>query len=163
MDQGARNRRALLFAAAELVHKMSGARLHRDEFEQLMRARLAFRESDALEQKGKSDVFQHAHRREQIEELKDKAEPVASIVGQCSVVRLLQRKAIDFDFASRRCFQSSEQMHQGALATAARATDRHELAARDLERNVIDRMHGALATLIITRDIAERDQACLIH
>jgi hypothetical protein len=38
-----------------------------------------------------------------------------------------------------------------------------ELAARDLERDTVHGMHGALTAPIMAGDVAQRDQACHIR
>ena len=163
MDQRARDGGALLFAAAELMHEMRRALRHSDQLEQLARTRLALAMRHALQQQRKADVLDHVHRRQQIEELEDEAEPVPAVIGQRRIVRCMQREPVDEDLAARRRIEAGEQMHERALAAAARAGDRDEFAARDLERDAVERMHGALAAPIMAGDVAERDQACLIR
>ena len=74
MDQGTRDRGPLLFAAAELMHEMSS---RGPSFRPLRathaRAFRALAVSHALQEQWKADVFEHVHRRQEIEELKNQA------------------------------------------------------------------------------------------
>ena len=88
---------------------------------------------------------------------------VQQILGQLGVARAVQRNAVDKDFATCRRVEARQQVHQRRLAAAARARHCHELAARDLEGDVVERVHRAFAAFIMARDVPQRDQACLIR
>src|SRR5947208_7217640 len=120
MNQCARDRGPLLFAAAELMDKMIGAFAQPDEFDQSVRALLAFRRRDALEEKRQRYVLAHVHRRQRIEELKDEADLLPPEIRQGSVIRFVQREITDKHCDGSRTIQARQQMNPRALAATAR-------------------------------------------
>ena len=117
----------------------------------------------ALQQQRKADVLQHVHRRQQIEELEDKPQAMAPVIGQRRVAGSMQSETVHFDLAARRRIESGEQMQQRAFAAATRPGDSDKLAARDLQRDTVERVHRAFAAPIMARDVSQRDQACSIR
>ena len=117
----------------------------------------------ALQEQRETDVFEHVHRRQEIEELKDKAEPPAPIVRQSGVIGRVQGEAIDHNFARGRMIEAGEQMNERALAAAARSAHRHELIPRDFQRDAVERVHRPVARRIMARDIPQRDQGSFIR
>ena len=77
-------------------------------------------------------------------------EAAATVVSQRLVTGIVQREAVDEHLAARRRVEAGEQMHQRRLAASARASHRDELAARDLERDAVERVHRAFAAFIMT-------------
>src|SRR3954468_18589197 len=116
MNQCPRDRRPLLFAAAELMNKMIGPFAQPNELDQRVRPLLAFRRRQALEEERQRHVLAHVHRRQKIEELKDEADLMASEIRQGRVIRFMQRKIADKNFAGSRTIQSREEMNEGALS-----------------------------------------------
>ncbi len=96
---------------------------------------------NALEQKRHHDVLQNAHRRQQIEELENDPQRVAPISGEILFRGLMQRRFANKNLAAGRLVQPAKQMHQGAFATAALASDRDEFPSFDPSGNVIERMN----------------------
>jgi len=142
MDQGAGDGRPLELAAAELVHAVIGAIREADKIDDLVRFPARCGERFAAQEQRQANVFANAHRREQVEELEDDAEFRPAVGGQFGFAGTVQRQPGDDDFTGGRCIESADQMHERALATAARAGDGDEFALRDLERDIVQRGHA---------------------
>src|SRR6266705_5747220 len=153
MDEGARDRGALLLAAAELVDEMVRARREANEIEHLLGTGAALRERNALQQKRHADVLQYVHRRQQMKKLKHQTKSTPSIFRNFFVIRFMQRDAINVNFSGGRSIQPGQQMDERALAAAARSRYGNKFVPRALERNPVQRAHGAFATAVITRNI----------
>ena len=163
MDQRAGDRGPLLLAAAQLMDKMLRALAQPDEVDHFLRAFFALRGRHALEEKRQGNIFAHVHCRQQIEKLKNEADPAAAELRQRCVIRGMQRDTVDENFAACRPIEPGEEMDERALAATARAPDCHELITRDLERNAIQRVHGPLPARIFASQIFQRDQASFIR
>src|SRR5687767_4168127 len=133
MDQRPGDGRALLFAAAELMEEMVGPLSQPDQIDQLLRALLALPRSDSLQQQRKGNVLLHVHRWQEVEELKDEADPTAAKLRQRGVIRGVQSESINDNLAGGGMIETTQKMDQRALAAAARAANRHKLVARDFE------------------------------
>ena len=163
MDQRTRDRRPLLLATAELMSEVSRSIRESDQINQLRRPPFTFMRRDALQEQWKTDVLKHIHRREEIEELKDKAHALAPVSRERTVIRSVQGEAIDKDLPGGWILESSQEMNEGALATTARSAHRDKFISRDFQRDTVQRVHRPVASLIMSRDIPERDQGSLIR
>ena len=65
--------------------------------------------------------------------------------------------------AARRPVEAPEDVHQRALAGAARPDDRDELALLDLEVDLAERAHRSRAGLVVLLDATERDERGFDH
>lgn len=155
MHQRARDGRALLFAAAQLVDKMLRPLAQSNQLKNRTRSRLALPERDSLEHQREAYVFEDVHGREEIEELKNETKPVTPKFRERGIIRRVHGDSSDHDFAGGWFIQTGNQVHQRALAATAWATHRHEFMRRDLQGNPIDRVHDAFAFTIVTRDFLE--------
>ena len=107
---------------------------------------------DTLQEQWKAHVLEHVHRRQEIEELKDKANATAPVFRESPVIRTVQREPIDKDLPSGRILKPRQEMDERALAAAARSTHRDKFILRDFQRDAVQRVHCSLAGLIIARD-----------
>ena len=138
VDERAGDRDALLLAARELVGVVVDLRLQADQPEDLghlaadLRARLA----DHLQRVG--DVVVHGAVREQLEVLEHGPDP-APQVGRAVGGHRVDVLAGDLDGAGGGLDLADQHLDQRRLAAAGRAGDEGELAATDLEREVLER------------------------
>ena len=163
MNQRPGDGRSLLLTAAQLMDKMVTPFAKADQLDQFPGAFVAFLRRNTLKQQRQGNVLSHVHCRQQIEELKNEADPAAAELRQRRVIRGMQRDTVDENFAACRPIEPGEEMNERALAATARAPDRHELITRDLERNAIQRVHGPLPARIFASQIFQRDQASFIR
>src|ERR1022692_4584307 len=112
----------------------------------------------ALQKQWEADVFEHVHRRQEIEELKDKTKPPTPVVRESGVISGVQGETINNNFARCWILQAGEKMNKGALSTAARSIHRHKFIPRDFQRDAVQCVHRSLPGLIMARDIPQRDQ-----
>ena len=92
-----------------------------------------------------ADVLEARERRQQVEELEDEADLVAPDPRQVVVGQAAERFAVDADLAGGRAIEAADQVEQRRLAGAGRPDDRDHLAARDRQRDVVERDDVALA------------------
>lgn len=126
-----------------------------DQADQFRRALFAFRGRNALEEQGQRNVLTHVHRRQQIEELENEAHLVAAELRQRSIIRGLESETIHNDFSGRGMIEARQEMNQRTLAATARPADGDKLVPRYFQRNAVERVHGALAALILAGDVFE--------
>ena len=86
------------------------------------------------------DVLGCGEGRKQVEELEDDADVVAAEGRTLLIGEGVDIDPLDRDRALIGWFQAAEHVQQRALAAAARAHDRDELACRDGERDAADRL-----------------------
>ena len=126
-------------------------------------ARLAaLRAGDAPVDHRHLDVAQRGLPRQQVVLLEDEAELGAAYQGQVVVAQALRLHTIQAVSAARGRVQAAEQVHQRALAAAAVADDRDELAPLDVERHAAQRRHLDVAHVVDLAQIAHRDHVALI-
>ena len=87
-------------------------------------------------------VLRRRQRREQVEELEDHPDMVASERGSFLVAEGVHVDALDLDLPLIGRLEAAEDVQQGALAAAARAHDRDELARVHGERDTSDGLAG---------------------
>ena len=90
----------------------------------------------------RQDVFQRRELRQQVIELKDHAEVALRSRSRAGGGQVVDAMALEVDFAGVGLIERAEQVQQRALAAAAGADDRHELALADLEVDALQ--HGDL-------------------
>src|SRR3989338_6267755 len=136
VDQGARNRHALLLASGNLVGH--GVRLvfQADLAEHLMGAPLALLAFHAAVDQRQAHVFQQRHARQQIEALEHEAD--GAIAQQCQLVLAQFRNvaAIQQIAPGRRLVETPEEIHEGGFAGTGRPHDRDEFAGNDAETDI---------------------------
>ena len=144
--QRARDRDALALAAGQFLGQMLQAmtELHQRRAAP-SRARCTFAPRPAAQMQRQPDVLETRQRRQQIEELKDESDLVAPHPGQRLVGQAAERFAVDADVAGGRPIETANQIEQRRLAGAGRSDDRHHLAARNGQGDVVERGHLAFA------------------
>src|SRR5664279_6107809 len=140
------------------MNEMGRAVGQADQNDEFLRSFSALLQRETLQEQWETDVFQHVHRRQEIEELKNKSEPPAAIVRQSGVIGRVQGKTLNLNFAGGRIFEAGQKMNERAFAAPARPAYRDKLIPRDLQRDAVERVHRPVARLIMARDIPQRDQ-----
>jgi hypothetical protein len=113
-----------------------------DELEQLLRAGAPRRLRDAAEAHPHLDVLLHREPREERRLLEHQRQPAAA----------------DVDRPGRHVVEADHQVEQRALAAARRSEQAHELALRDVERHLVERLQRAVAVVVGLRDVADADR-----
>lgn len=157
MDQSPGDGRALHFPAAHLVGKRAGPRSQADQIEHFGRPRTGVTRLFPAQKKGQFDVLHRRHGREEIEELENNAEPLASVGGERIFARAVQSKAIDRDFSRSRLVESAQQIEQRAFAASAGSGHRNEFRRRDVEGNIAQSVHFAGGRGINAGDMTQMD------
>ena len=146
----ARDCDALLLAAGKLVGKMIGPVREADDLEAVERplAHLARRVALLAVHHGQFRVFQRGGTGEQVEALEYEADLLVADVGELVAVELGDVDPVEQVATARRTVEAAEQVHERGLAGAARAHERHEFAAVNLDRDAAHGMHGNLAGVV---------------
>ena len=139
VDDGARDRDALLLAARQLRRLAVAELVQPDRAKGRARLLLALCAGDAAHLQRKGDVLQHRHVRKQRVALEDHAE-----------IALVRRHPGDVvathkNVACVRIFEACDGHQDRGLAGAGGAEKRQEFAGLDLQRDPVDRGHGAEA------------------
>ena len=119
---------------------MPGARGQAHILEQLDRASPPLGRPHAGFGHGELDVFPGCQHGQQVEALKNEAQPQEAKPSELPVGQALQPGAEHLHGAARRRVDPAQQLQQGGLAAARRSHDRHVLAAADRERDAAQRV-----------------------
>ena len=103
------------------------------------------------------DVLLGGQRGDQVEELEDEADLLAAEVGELVLREVRDVDAVDDDASVGGRVDAAEEVEERGLARAARSDDRHELAARDAEIDVVEGGDVDLAHLVVLADVLEHD------
>ena len=98
-----------------------------DQAEQLARARAHPVAGLAGDQRRQKHVLLRGQRRQEVEELKDEADPVAADAGEPGVVEAVVALAAQADLPGRWRLERAQEVEHRALAGAGRAHDRDDL------------------------------------
>ena len=147
VGQRARHRDALLLAAGELRRQAVVHAIERHQPQQLRAPLAPLRRPHAPDAQRELDVLAHRHVAEERVVLEHETNAALAGVHEGDVAPV-QRDAAVIDAG-----QAGNSAQQRALAAAARPEQHEELAARDLERDVVDDGHAAVAF----RDLFELD------
>src|SRR5690606_35156985 len=90
----------------------------------------------------------------QVVALEHEAERLAAQAGQLVAVQLADLAAGEQVLAAAGPVQAAEDVHQGALAGAGAADDGDEFTPVDFERDIVQHLHGQLATVVDLVDAA---------
>src|SRR5882724_6134210 len=123
-----------------------------NEVEQLQGTGFRLRHPSTVEQLRHSDVLPGRHRRQKVEELEDETDAVPSEFGLLFVVEVADLLAVELDRPGVRPVERTEQVKQRALAGPRRADYRDELAARQSQRDAIERSHRMTADTVRLRN-----------
>src|SRR3989338_3205559 len=139
VDQGARNRHALLLPPGNLVGH--GVRLvfQADLAEHLMGAPLALLAFHAAVDQRQAHVFQPRQARPQIEGPETAADGAIAQQGQLVLAQFCDVAAIERVVAGAWLIEEAEDIHESRFARAGLAHDRDEFTGSDVEADILQR------------------------
>src|SRR5262249_37876751 len=108
-----------------------------------------------------ADVLETRERRQQVEELEDEADLVATDLRQVVVGKPVERLAVDEDRSRRRRVEGADYDEQRRIARSGRADDRHHLAILDGEADGIEGNDAPLASELFG-DAVEGDHGAIV-
>ena len=129
VDERAGDRDPLALPARQLVRDVVGPVGQPDELERVERAASGAARALPRDEQRKLDVLDRAQHRHQVVELEDEPHVSRAVVGALAVGHLRQGRPLDQDLALVDGVEPGEAVEQRRLAAAARAHDRHHLAA----------------------------------
>src|SRR6185436_2670396 len=88
--------------------------------------------------------------RQEIEELEDEADVLATQLREARVVEVGDVRSVDHDGAGRRLVESREDVHQRRLARTRRAHDRREVTVVHFEGDAAQRVDARPALSVAT-------------
>ena len=109
------------------------------------------------DQRRQEHVLLRGQRRQQVEELKDEADPVAADPREAGVIEPVVALAAEADLTRGRRLERAEEVEHRALARARGAHDRDDLALADLERSAVERPDGSRALAVDLGQILRRE------
>ena len=141
----ARDRDALLLAAAEFIRENVRAIEQANRLLEAVGLRLRVARAPAAEFRGEQNILAHAERLNQIEELKYKADVSASEERAPAVIQRADAGIVNPNLAGRWLIESREQIEQRTLAAAAASDYRDEFAGRYRRVEIVEHATLALA------------------
>ena len=163
VQEGPRDRHALLLPSGELARAVVDAIAETDLLERAERA-LSSRVAISSVDERQLDVLDRVETREQIEGLEDEAEMLVAKTGELVVGELADVLAGQEIRATVRDVEAAKDVHQGRLAGAGGTHHREELARPDVEIDPAKGVHDDLSPDAIgLRDPAELDDALGHH
>jgi hypothetical protein len=154
--KGTRYRNALAFAARKLVREVIHAVVKVNHLEKLFGPCLNFVEGPVTKVQWQSDIFKRTQRGEEIEELKDESDFVATDAREIVIPQAREVLTLDLDCAGGRTIQPSDQVQQCGLPGSGRADDRHQFTAFHLKAYIFQSLRRSLA-LKYLRHLRQRD------
>ena len=136
--QGAGNGHALALAARELFGQVCRPVVQLDERQQLTRPIGNFLAVPPAQVQWQADVLEAGERRQQIEELEDEADLVAPDLRQAFVRQVGQQLSVDLHGAGARPIEPANQVQKRRLARPGGADNRHHLATRNRQADVVE-------------------------
>src|SRR5437867_7125398 len=149
----------LHFAAGELVRKMSGSLRKPDALEHFMHTSLDVGVGDMRQRQWEGDVLEDVERRDEIEELKNVADGNAAEQRQLMFIERRDLLIVEKEAAVRRAIDGADEVQQRRFAAPRRSHEDGELAAGNVQRDVIQHLHGGrfVAAAVDVRDMLESD------
>jgi hypothetical protein len=144
-----RQRDPLLLSARELGRCRGASVADAELAHELRRGSPSILTAPADEEQGQLDVLDGRERRQQVEELKDEADPPPTQASQLGLAQLVDAFAVEVHLSGGGAIEAREQVEQGRLPTAARPHDRDELATLDREVDAAQRQHLRAATGVV--------------
>ena len=111
----------------------------------------------AGDRQGQENVLLCREHRQQIEELENEADLVASQLRQLLVVEVGDLLTVDRDAALARLVERGQGVHQCRLAGAGRAHDRRQARLFDLDADVAKRMDRCVALAVVAAEASRGD------
>src|SRR5215470_16179711 len=143
--QRARDRDALPLTAGQFFRQMRKPIAELHQRQQLARARVDLAARPPAQVKRQADVFQARQRRQQVEELENETDLVASHLRQLVVMQAGERLAVDQHIAGGGTVEATHQVEECRFAGSRLTDDRYHLAARDRQRDLVERGDAPLA------------------
>ena len=112
---------------------------------------------------GQLHVLEHGQGRDEVEELEDEAEVVAAEEGPPGGGEAAQARPGHPDLARGGDVDAGDEVEQRALAAAAAAADRDELALGELHGGLAQHVAGLLALAVVLADAVEADDRGARH
>ena len=142
-DDRARDADALLLAARQLARLVLHAVAEADELERRLHALAALAAAELREQQRQLDVALGREHRQQVVHLEDEADVSARHLPSAPLDSRSICDAVDFDAARRRPIEAADEVQQRRLARARRAHERDEIAARQIEVELLEHRHDS--------------------
>lgn len=131
----------LALTAGEHRRNLFGAIAEPQQVQKVTSPRFRRLTANSTEDRGQRDVVQRGDAFEQVEELEDDADVVATELRQPVLVLAADDQVVDYDFALICLFETGEDVEQCGLATAGRAHEADELALRHIQVDAAQRPH----------------------
>src|SRR6185369_6730217 len=119
---------------------------------------MSFRSTDAAVDQRELDIVKRGCAREQVEGLKDEADFLVTNPSELVVVHLGNVLAVEPVLALCRRVETADEIHQRRLAGTGWSNDGNVLAARDIKRDAVQRVHRFSSHLVRLPDVAHRDE-----
>ena len=104
---------------------------------------------------GQLHVFHQAELGQKVVLLEDEAQHLVADLGQFVLAHAAHVPAVEPVGAGSGHVQAADDVHAGGLARAGLAHDGHELALVDLHRDVVHRLDGGVAHLVVLADVVK--------
>src|SRR5574337_354790 len=160
VDQGPRNRHALLLASRKLARMVFFPVLEANRLQRLERLGSAVAGCSPIIQEGEFHVCDGAGPGQKVEGLKDESDFLIADVGELIPVELAHADAVKPVAAGGRLVQASQDIHQGGLAGPGGAHDRHKLPSFNAERDPPQRLDGHVSEPVVLDQILDLDERC---
>ena len=154
-DDGARDADALFLAARQFARLVLDAIAEPHERQRRVHALEAICAAELGEQQRQLDVALGGEHRQQVVHLEHEADVVGAPVAELGVRQPVDREAIDFDGARGRPVETAEQVQQRGLARARRPHERDEVAARQIQVELLEHRHHFVAALVLLGDATQ--------
>ena len=158
VDQGAGQGDPLLLAARQRLRVRAGAIAEPDLGEEIERAIAIGGCGPAVELQRQQQVLGYGQGRDQVERLEEEADVAAPEPGPGGLVERVQSDSVDADRAAVGPVEPAEQVEQGRLAGAAAPEQHDQLAAGDVEADVVEHEVAAVALGVGLADAAKLDE-----
>ena len=163
LHEGAGDRDALLLAARQAVGEGPLAALEGHFGEERAGPRGGVLRRAPAELGRQLHVLEDGEGRDEVEELEDEAEVVAAEEGPPGGGEAAEAGARHPDLARGGGVDAGHEVEQRALAAAAAAPDRHDLAFGELDGRLAQHVAGLLALAVVLADAVESDDRGARH
>ena len=160
VDQGARDRHALLLAARELAGRIAFAVAQAQQLERRARpldARAGAGWPGGRVEQRQRHVLERAGAGQKIEALEHEAQAFAAQPRAFGLAQAGDVGALKIITPAARPVETPEHRHERRLARSGRAHDGDEFAGVDREAHVLQRMHVDVADMVCPLDVLEPD------
>ena len=131
-----------------------------EEPQELARARPRLRLREPADELRHDHVLERREFRQQVVELVDEADLLATQAGAADIVHGRGRRAVDEDLAAVRLLEQAGDMEEGRLAGAGRRHERNHLAREDRELGVAQDLEETRPLAVAARDLRQIKRRC---